>query len=217
MMVIQLESTGRPLVQFALCRDTAQLPLWDTKLDYRNNAIPDRILAYGVAITAEGSFVCTEIGPFESHPLLRQLLTSWDLFRSRRRRRRVLQWWPEREEADRIERSVRLLHKRLSQSRLRKALSKIWNVKLPAVIMYSIDGERTWKQIDPTEERLAAKLRKRFTRQKTIDPGDTCLMLSDRSLDIKETDTKRWLKQRLGDRVSDCSIYTPGPQVYSLE
>jgi len=53
-MVIQLDTLARPLVQFPLCRDRAQYPLWDTKLDYRKSAIPDRLLAYGVAIAQEG-------------------------------------------------------------------------------------------------------------------------------------------------------------------
>ena len=214
-MVIQLEAFPRPLVQFALCRDAAQLPLWDVKLDYRVNSVPDRLLAYGVAIAEEGPYICGEIGPFESHPLVRQMITSWDLFRSKRTRRRILRWWPDRAEADRIERSVCLLHRRLGQRRLRSTLATIWNVRLPSVTMYSIDGERTWKPVDPAGEKWRARLKKRLWRQKTIDPGETCLMLSDRIADTKETDRKQWLKQRLGSRDNDCSIYTPAPPVYS--
>lgn len=214
-MVIQLEAKPRPLVQFTLCRDAAQLPLWDAKLDYRSSTIPDRLLAYGVAISEEGSYLCGEIGPFESHPLLRQMMTSWDLFRSRRTRRRILRWWPDQAEADRIERSICLLHRRPGQRKLRAALTRIWDANLPAVTMYSIDGERTWKPVDPEGEKWMPRLRKRLAGQKTIDPGETCLMLSDRNVDTKETDRKQWLKQRLSSRASDSSIYTPAHQAYS--
>ncbi len=214
-MEIRLEGVVRPLIQFALCRDSAQLPLWDTKLDYRWSPIPDRLLAYGVAISEEGRYICAEICPFESHPLIRQLLMSWNLVRSRRKRRRRLEGWTDREEADRIDRSLCLLSKRLSQSRLRDALSEIWSATLPVITMYSIDGERTWKPVAQSREKWPESLRKRFSGQKTIDPGDTCLMLSDRIHAPNETDRKLWLRQRLNDRVNDCSIYTPGHPAYS--
>jgi hypothetical protein len=214
-MVIQLDTLARPLVQFPLCRDRAQYPLWDTKLDYRKSAIPDRLLAYGVAIAQEGDYICAELSPFEPHPLLRKLLRLWKLFRSRRRRQRVFQWWPDREEASRIEKSVRLLSRRVGQEKLRKMLADIWDTNLPSVIMYSIDGERSWKPIETRDETWMARTRNRLAPQKTIDPGDTCLKLSDRTFNIKETDTKQWLKTRLTDPVRDCSIYTPGHQVLS--
>ena len=216
-MVIQLEVVVRPRVQFALCRDSAQLPLWDTKMNYVRSTLPDRILAYGVVISEEGPYICAEISPFEPHPLVSQMLASWDLVRSRRRRRLILDAWPHTVEADRIERSVCLLRKRLSQKKLRESLSEIWTVDLPVVTMVSIDGERTWKQIDRTGENWVANLRKRLSGQKRIDPRESCLMLSDRILDTQETDRKRWLRQRLSDRASDCSIYTPGHQAYFPE
>ena len=216
-MVIQLEAFPRPLVQFTLCQDTAQLPLWNAKLDYRESSVPDRLLAYGVAIAEEGAYICGELGPFEPHPLVRQLITSWDLFRSRRTRRRILRWWPDRAEADRIERSICVLHRRHGQRKLRSALSKIWGVRLPAITMYSIDGERTWKTVDPEGEKWRTRCRRLLSRQKTIDPSETCLMLSDRHIDTKETDPKKWLKQRLTLRANDSSIYTPEPRAYSLK
>ena len=165
-MVIQLEVVVRPRVQFALCRDIAQLPLWDTKMDYVRSTLPDRILAYGVVISEEGPYICAEISPFEPHPLVSQILASWDLVRSRRRRRLILDAWPHTVEADRIERSVCLLRKRLSQKKLRESLSEIWTVDLPVVTMVSIDGERTWKQIDRTGGNWVANLRKRLSGKK---------------------------------------------------
>lgn len=44
-MVIELEASPRPLVQFALCRDSAQLPQWDAKLDYGNSSTAAKLLA----------------------------------------------------------------------------------------------------------------------------------------------------------------------------
>jgi hypothetical protein len=203
-MVIQLDTLARPLVQFALCRDRAQYPLWDTKLDYRESAIPHRLLAYGVAIAQEGGYICAELSPFEPHPLLRKVLRSWKLLRSRRPRQRVFQWWPDRDEASRIERSVHLLSRRVGQEKLRKILADIWDTTLPSVIMYSIDGEWSWKPIETQDETWMARTRNRLATQRTIDPGETCLKLGDRTLNIKETDRNQWLKIRLSDRVRDC-------------
>lgn len=214
-MVIQLESKVQPLVQFTLCRDGARLPMWDARLDYARSTIPERLLAYGVAVSEEGAFVCAEICPFEPHPLLRQILRSWARIRSNRRRRRIMQWWPEQDEAERIEQSVRLIKRRVGQARLRRELEEIWSVDLPAVTMYTVDGARSWKAVDPAGEKWRERIRKRLRRQKTVDPRDTCLKLSDRITAPAPTDRKRWLTQRLTDRVSGSSIYTPEPQAYS--
>ena len=167
-MVIQLEVIVRPLVQFALCRDSAQLPLWDTKLDYQRSALPDRLLAYGVAISEEGPYICAEISPFEPHPLVSQLLASWALVRSSRKRRLILEAWPHTVEADRIERSICLLRRRRRQNRLRESLSEIWTVDLPVVTMVSINGERTWKQVDRTGGNWVANLRRRLGKKRLI-------------------------------------------------
>lgn len=214
-MVIQLNAAPRPLVQFTLCQDAAQMPFWDTKLDYRSAPTALRLLAYGVAISEEGSYLCSEIAPFERHPLIKQIITAWDLFRSRRTRKRILRWWPDQMEADKIEQSIRLMQRRVGQGKLRRELSSIWKQELPAVTMYSIDGERTWKDVAPENEDLKTRMSKLLEGKKTIDPDRTCLMLSDRGIDTTETDRRQWLTEHLDSLDKGCSIYTPAPRVYS--
>ena len=56
--------------------DSAHFHLWESKLEYRSDALPGRLLAYEVAITEEGPCLCSELGVFEPYPLVCQLLTA---------------------------------------------------------------------------------------------------------------------------------------------
>lgn len=142
-MVVVLETVARPMVQVAFCRDGSQLPLWDSRLDYEHSSLALRLLAFGVVITCEGLYICSELAPFEQHPIVRRVLSEPELLKRRRRRAKLLEGWGKAAETATIDRAAHLIGN--CPSIFREKLSDILKQPLPTVSKYSLDGGRTWR------------------------------------------------------------------------
>ncbi len=160
-MVVVLETGAQPMVQVAFCRDEHQLQLWDSRLDYDRSSLALRLLAFGVVITCEGLYVCSELAPFERHPVVHRILSEPVLLRRRRRRNKTLEVWGEEPEAATIGRVAGLIGRGYCPSIYREKLTGILDQTLPTVSKYSLDGGRSWHWLgmEPSERPMLDDVR----------------------------------------------------------
>ena len=110
-----------------------------------NSSLALRLLAFGVVITCEGLYICSELAPFEQHPIVRRVLSEPELLKRRRRRAKLLEGWGKATETATIGRAAHLIGKAYCPSIFREKLSDILKQPLPTVSKYSLDGGRTWR------------------------------------------------------------------------
>ena len=67
-MVVVLETVARPMGSGRILSEWSQLPLWDSRLDYEHSSLALRLLAFGVVITCEGLYICSELAPLSNIP-----------------------------------------------------------------------------------------------------------------------------------------------------
>lgn len=97
-----------------------------------------------MVITCEGLYICSELAPFERHPILHRVLSEPKLLKRRRRRAKLLRGWGVRAETALIDRAATLIGKTYCPSVFREKLADVTREPLPTVSKYSLDGGRTW-------------------------------------------------------------------------